>query len=240
MPRIPINYQNTIIYKIVCNDLNIKYTYVGHTTNFKERKRHHKVNCNNKNENDKHFKLKVYTTIRECGGWDNWSMVEIENFPCDSLNEATKRERYWYEELNANLNMICPQRSKKEYNEIYSKEKKQLSQKKYEEKNRDKINERQREFYINNKEKIALYHKEHYKNNKEYINNRNHIYNLQFYSNNRDREILRAKTYRELNIDKVREKQNLYRELNKDKINERHRERRKQLKLLKSSSIQKL
>jgi hypothetical protein len=24
MPRTPINYQNTIIYKIVCNDLNIK------------------------------------------------------------------------------------------------------------------------------------------------------------------------------------------------------------------------
>jgi hypothetical protein len=24
----------------------------------------------------------VYSTIRENGGWNNWSMVEIEKYPC--------------------------------------------------------------------------------------------------------------------------------------------------------------
>ena len=38
MPKKEINYQNTIIYKIRCKDLNIKDVYVGHTTNFIQRK----------------------------------------------------------------------------------------------------------------------------------------------------------------------------------------------------------
>ena len=38
MPKTSINYQNTIIYKICCNDLNVKHVYVGHTTNFINRK----------------------------------------------------------------------------------------------------------------------------------------------------------------------------------------------------------
>ena len=42
MPKLLINYVNTIIYKIVCNDLNVNEVYVGHTTRFIKRKSHHK------------------------------------------------------------------------------------------------------------------------------------------------------------------------------------------------------
>ena len=42
MPRKPIDYSNTHFYKIVCKDLGIKELYVGHTTNFKNRKLDHK------------------------------------------------------------------------------------------------------------------------------------------------------------------------------------------------------
>jgi len=42
MPRKIINYTNTIIYKIVCNDLNITDLYVGSTTDFTNRKYNHK------------------------------------------------------------------------------------------------------------------------------------------------------------------------------------------------------
>ena len=49
MPKKEIDYQNTIIYKIVCNDLNVKDVYVGHTTDFTKRKSHHKSSCNNHN-----------------------------------------------------------------------------------------------------------------------------------------------------------------------------------------------
>ena len=67
MPRQTMNYSNTIIYKIVCNDLNIKDCYVGHTTDFKSRKCKHKSVCNNANA--KEFNYYVYKFIRENGGW---------------------------------------------------------------------------------------------------------------------------------------------------------------------------
>ena len=47
MPKTPMDYSKTIIYKIVCNDLSIKECYVGHTTDMTKRKCSHKYSCNN-------------------------------------------------------------------------------------------------------------------------------------------------------------------------------------------------
>ena len=47
MPRIPIDYTKTIIYKFVCNDINIKDIYVGATTDMIRRKAKHISVCNN-------------------------------------------------------------------------------------------------------------------------------------------------------------------------------------------------
>ena len=107
MPRLPIDYSNTVIYKIVCNDLSITDCYVGHTTDFTRRKQGHKNNCSN--EKTKKYNYKVYETIRETGGWNNWSMIEIEKYPCKDSNEATAKEREWFERLDSSLNMNCPQ-----------------------------------------------------------------------------------------------------------------------------------
>ena len=130
MPRVSINYSKTVIYKIVCNDLEIKEIYVGHTTDFIRRKKHHKFRCKEEN-------YKIYETIRNNGGWDNWCMIEIEKYPCNDSNEATARERHWYETLQANLNMICPNRTQKEYREKH-KEKMKAYQQQYREINREK------------------------------------------------------------------------------------------------------
>jgi hypothetical protein len=54
-------------------------------------------------------------TIGTNGGWDNWHMVVIEEYPCDNTNAAAARERYWVEQLNATLNANVPDRSSKEY-----------------------------------------------------------------------------------------------------------------------------
>ena len=43
----------------------------------------------------------------------NWSMLEIEKYPCKDRNEAQVRERYWIETLNANLNKQVPTRTKR-------------------------------------------------------------------------------------------------------------------------------
>ena len=72
MPKIDIDYSNTIIYKITCNDESISDVYVGHTTNFVQRKHAHKISCTNiKSPN---YKCRLYNVIRNNGGWDNWKM----------------------------------------------------------------------------------------------------------------------------------------------------------------------
>jgi len=38
MPKKPIDYSKTIIYKFVCKDLDVTEIYVGHSTNWKQRK----------------------------------------------------------------------------------------------------------------------------------------------------------------------------------------------------------
>jgi len=93
----PTDYSKTIIYKIKCNDESVLDFYIGSTTCFRTRKSHHKSNS----EKDKQ---KVYEMIRANGGWENWTMVEIEIYPCNSSTEARIREEYWREKLHAKLN----------------------------------------------------------------------------------------------------------------------------------------
>ena len=47
MPKDIIDYSNTIINKITCNDETVSDMYIGHTTNFTKRKYQHKTLCNN-------------------------------------------------------------------------------------------------------------------------------------------------------------------------------------------------
>lgn len=143
MPKKIIDYTNTIIYKIVCNDLEIKGCYVGHTTNFIKRKQNHKYRCNN--ESDKFYNMLVYKTIRENGGWNNWSMIMVEEIKCNNKLEVEKKERYWIEELKSDLNKIIPTRTQKEYrndNKEQIKEKKKEYYEKNYEQNKEKLYEK--------------------------------------------------------------------------------------------------
>ena len=106
MPKVEIDYSNTIIYKITCKNSNITDVYVGHTTNFVQRKHAHKQSCiNNKSHN---YKCKLYETIRNNGGWDNWNMEIINFFNCNDHYEARKKEQEYFVSLNATLNSIEP------------------------------------------------------------------------------------------------------------------------------------
>ncbi len=137
-----------IYYKIVSKNENIKDCYVGKTTNFKKRVEYHKSNCYN--ENRKEYNYKLYKFIRENGGWDNFNFIEIEKGEYDNKDSAIK-ERELIEELNANLNIVIPSRTLKEYFKEYLKnnrEKHNKRQKKYFDKNREIINEKQREKII--------------------------------------------------------------------------------------------
>ena len=109
MTKIQIDYSKVCIYKLCCKNTDIKDIYVGHTTNFEQRKNGHKRSC----EIEKKETI-VYKFIRENGGWTNWSMVQIENYNCDNKRQAEIRERYWIETLEAKLNTNNPITTKDE------------------------------------------------------------------------------------------------------------------------------
>ena len=69
MPKTPIDYSNTQIYKWVCNDPNINSCYVGPTTNWVKRKASHKERCNN--EKSKKYHFQIYQIMRMNGGIEN-------------------------------------------------------------------------------------------------------------------------------------------------------------------------
>ena len=100
------DYSNTIIYKITCKDPAITDLYVGHTTNFVQRKNAHMYSCiSPKTAN---HKCKLYETIRSNGGWSNWRMDIIAFFECDDLYAARTKEQEYYVSLKATLNSIEP------------------------------------------------------------------------------------------------------------------------------------
>ena len=106
MPKTEIDYSNTIFYKISCKDETNNELYVGHTTNFVQRKSAHKTSCNNPKSGN--YPVKLYKTIRECGGWDNWNMEIIAFRNCNDSREARKVEQEYYDSLGATLNSIQP------------------------------------------------------------------------------------------------------------------------------------
>jgi hypothetical protein len=154
MPIKNVNYENTVIYKIVCNDLTITDLYVGNTTNFTKRKGQHKYNCIN--EKSKSYNFKIYKAIRESGGWENWTMIEIEKYPCNDGNEARSRERHYYEVLKCNLNIQIPMRTQSEY---YQNNKQKIIDKthQYAEENKQKLKERKIKYRDTNNETIKAH-----------------------------------------------------------------------------------
>jgi len=106
MPKTEIDYSNTVIYKITCKDSLITDLYVGHTTNFVQRKHGHKQGCIN--EKSSNYNCKLYKTIRANGGWDNWVMEIVAFFKCNDHYEARIKEQEYFTSLNATLNSLEP------------------------------------------------------------------------------------------------------------------------------------
>jgi hypothetical protein len=100
MPRLPVDYSKSIIYKICSRDKTITsssdvsirtYTYIASTTDeFVKRKSAHKSSCNN--QKNRYHNLLLYAVIRENGGWENFEMIQIEEHPCHNKRELEFRE----------------------------------------------------------------------------------------------------------------------------------------------------
>ena len=191
MPK-NINYQKSLIYKIVCNDTNIKNVYIGSTTNFRIRKQQHKTSCNNENSSKHNYPL--YMFIRNNGGWNNWDMILVNYVPCDTKLELHKIEREYIETIDSNLvlNKYIPLRTKEECNEYYKE-----YHKEYKEANKDKLKEYYQKYYEDNKERKKEYHKEYKEANKDKIKEKMKKY----YQVNKEK----MKKYYQANKEKIKE-----------------------------------
>lgn len=187
MPRVPINFNNTMIYKLVCKDTNITDLYVGSTTDWRTRKNVHKSDCCN--ENGKRYNQKKYVIIRANGGWDNWDMILVEKFPCKDSIEARKRERYWTEQLLSQMN------TRRAYSSVDERKEYEIE---YYQQNIDKITEYKKEWRNKNTEKIKEQMKEWHNKNPEKIK--------EYREKNADKIKKYSKEYYEKNADKLKEK----------------------------------
>ena len=90
------------IYTIRCRDPNVTDFYVGQTVNFESRRDAHFVSS-------LHKSLKLYDCIRENGGWSNWKMERVREYPhCVDKTELDRLEWYWWNKLGATLNSVRP------------------------------------------------------------------------------------------------------------------------------------
>jgi hypothetical protein len=95
MPKREIDYSNTTIYKLICKDDTITETYIGHTTNFVQRKYTHKTACAkgwNASTTPADL-IEIYSAILNQGGWENWDMIEIAKCVCNDKKDAVQKER---------------------------------------------------------------------------------------------------------------------------------------------------
>jgi hypothetical protein len=112
---------------------------VGHSTDFTKRKYKHKDACNGTRTQQY-----VHRFINANGGFSNWDMIMVEKYPCTDVYEACAKERFYIEQLNADLNQISPPTglTTSEYQTKYRKE------------NPEKCKEKHEKYYIENVDKI--------------------------------------------------------------------------------------
>ena len=85
------------VYQIFCKNPNVKDFYIGRTIDFTARKRNHKNSSNLSNS-------KLYRTIREHGGWDNWVMCVLEEYPSIYFEKLSLCESIWAKACKPTLN----------------------------------------------------------------------------------------------------------------------------------------
>lgn len=168
MPKTSIDWSKLIIYKIYCKDETVTDVYVGRTTDFIRRKFAHQSQSKKQSSNKTQY---LYTVINNNGGWSNWIMETVENYPCCNSIEADDRECYWINTLEASLNVQV-----KFSNVEYKKE--------WYFKNRECIRQRQKEYRQNRETEKRKYKElfsidyENENNNPEwYLNNIKHRIN---------------------------------------------------------------
>ena len=185
------------MYKIVSKNSDLKYCYVGHTNNYNRRYKDHKTAALDILNIKSHQKL--YQTIRDNGGWDEWDMIEIEKYKCKDKLEVRIREQELIKEHNANLNTLNAYITEEERNNT-----KKAITAKFREENKEKIREQEKKYKEEHKEIISEQMKKYREEHKQQIYEK-------------------TKEYREQNKEKHKEWQRVWREKNKEILKEKRK-----------------
>ena len=196
------DYSQARIYKIVSDQT--ADVYIGSTIQRLSARIHgHRMSMQGGN----------YCTSREVMKYDDYRIVLIENYPCDSKEQKLAREYHWMTELRKQginvVNKQCPGRSKKQYNED-TREQKKVIDKEYYEANRDQILSKNKEYRDVHRDQIAAQTKEYRDANrgqfaaksKEYRESNREKLSAQKnerYAANREQVLAKIKEYRESN-----------------------------------------
>jgi hypothetical protein len=220
-------YSRGKIYKIVDNtNGNI---YVGSTTEptLARRLAKHRSNFEQYINGKFHF-ISSFKVLEN----NNFEIILIENYQCNTKDELHKRERYYIDCLEC-VNKVIPGRTRKERDECnkdklkqYKKEYNEINKdrvlelgKIYRMKNIDKTKEYNKEYRMKNKEKQAEYNKKYQEEHKASIKE----YNKKYYElNNNKLKEYRKERY-ERNKEHFKEVQKKNYEKNKKEILEKKR-----------------
>jgi len=142
------DYSKGSIYKIVCN--NTELIYIGSTC----QPLHQRLSGHVRS-----YKFGRYYSSGEIIANANYSIILIEEYPCENKQQLLRKEREYIDSMD------CVNK----YRKFVSIEEKKEKKKKYRELNKDKLKEYHKEYKNTNKDVIIEKNKEHYNNNKDTI-----------------------------------------------------------------------
>jgi hypothetical protein len=146
-------YADTKIYKLECPD---GFYYYGHTTNtLSYRKGGHKSDS----KKSRNSNSPLYKHIENCKiDWKDIKMILIENYPCNSKDEARAKENEYIVKFKNNIKCLnyhhsfLSKEAEVEYRNEYNKKKGVENQQRYREANQEKV----KAYYEANKQKMLL------------------------------------------------------------------------------------
>jgi hypothetical protein len=96
------DYSDSTIYRIY-NRNNPSDFYIGSSRCVKRRIYEHHTGCYD--EKSPQYNSKLYTRIRETGGWGFWIIEEVYNFCCKDGKELLEKEQEFINRLKPPLNI---------------------------------------------------------------------------------------------------------------------------------------
>ena len=211
-------YQLGKVYKIVCNKTN--KIYIGSTCMkyLRQRLAEH-IQDYKKYKSGKKKLISSFEIIEN----EDYDIVLIENFPCNTKDELHMQERYHIEN-NECVNRVFP---------IVSKEEAKERLKQYREDNKEMLRQQKKEYYEQNKEVINMKQKQYYYEHIDEMHEKSKAYrethkdekaecDAKYYERNNEAIKANVHEYRQNNLEAVRAREKHY--------NDTHKEERKAYK----------